>query len=343
MPADKKNKWVSAAAKLAALLPRDRLHPAVLNHMDAARGPWAVALSGGADSLALLLLLWAHWPERQAKLVALHFNHRLRGRAADGDELFCRRVCTALGIKFRAGRWRRPCRHVSEAEARDARFHFFDETMLKLNARDLFLGHQQDDVAETLLMRLARGSGTGGLAAPRPIQTMTARRRRLRPLLTLQKQEIVAALRAAGVRWREDSTNPGGDYLRNRMRRSVLPAWRRAAGDRDILRGAARSRELLEEDDVALFAWLDEISPWDGARKRTLDLRGLAGKPRALFRRALHAWLLTQPDAGRISRQGFESLLLAAELGEPTRQSLGVKGFAVIRRQRLEFQRLKQL
>ena len=96
-----KNDWPHLADLLAARVPRDALHPAALALAWAetrTRGAWAVAFSGGADSLALLLLLWAHFPERRGKLVALHFNHRLRGRAADADEAFCRRVCAALGV-----------------------------------------------------------------------------------------------------------------------------------------------------------------------------------------------------------------------------------------------------
>ncbi len=74
--------WRERAAELAVVFPRARLHPGVLvwAEQSSLRAVWAVAFSGGADSLALLLLLWAHWPERRARLRALHFNHRLRGR-----------------------------------------------------------------------------------------------------------------------------------------------------------------------------------------------------------------------------------------------------------------------
>jgi len=168
---------------------------------------------------------------------------------------------------------------------------------------------------------------------------MPDRRRHLRPLLALRKAEVVAALRAAGVPWREDASNASDDYFRNRVRRSVVPAWRRAAGDRDVLAGAAIARELLDEDHSALNAWLEELAPWRGRGHAVLDLERLAGKPRALLRRALHAWLQAQPQAGRISRQGFASLLAAAEKAQPTRRSLGVKGFAVVRAGGLEFER----
>ena len=80
----------------------------------------------------------------------------------------------------------------------------------------------------------------------------------LRPMLTIKKRELTRALRAAGAEWCEDATNADGDFYRNRVRRSVLPAWARAAG-RDALAGAALARDLLEEDDAALEARVEEI------------------------------------------------------------------------------------
>jgi tRNA(Ile)-lysidine synthase len=333
--------WPACAAKLAATFPRDSLHPAVLAWVAARprREPWAVAFSGGADSLALLLLLWAHWPERSGRLRVLHFNHKLRGRAADADEKFCRDVCMALGVKLRAGAWRRAKRAASEAEARTARMDFFEKESRAAQCRTLWFGHQMDDVAETLLMRLARGSGSGGLSAPRPVQLLPGGYVRLRPLLTLQKAGLAAALCAAGATWREDASNATGDFFRNRIRRDVLPAWRAAAPGRDALAGAALTRELLAEDDVALEAWLDEVQPFttDGA----LDVSRLADKPRALARRALYRWMSAQPRAGELSRQGFEALLSAVQRGRSVRHSLGAQGFAVIRRGRLVYEKRK--
>jgi tRNA(Ile)-lysidine synthase len=325
--------WPARAEELAAAVPRAQLHPAVVAWAEKSspRATWAVAFSGGADSLALVLLLWAHWPERRARLRVLHFNHRLRGRAARTDEAFCTAVAAALGVRFERGEWSEAHPGASEAEARAARMAFFDG-----RGRALWLGHQQDDIAETMLMRLARGSGTAGLAAPRPVSAVARGRVHLRPLLTRKKTGLVAALQAAGIPWREDRSNARGSFFRNRVRHDVLPAWM-AAAQRDALAGAAHARELLEEDDAALEAWLDGLRTLraDG----TLALQSLAGKPRGLVRRALHRWLLAQPRAGALSRQGFEALLAAVERGEPTRQSLGREGFAVLRGGRLRFER----
>ncbi len=323
---------------MGALLPLVRLHPAVLTWAARRRQAdvWCVAFSGGADSLALLLLLRALWPERRARLVALHFNHRLRGRESTADEKFCRRVCAALGIRLRVGRWPGTHQGASEAEARAVRHGFFAREMKKVGAKALWLAHQQDDIAESMLMRLARGSGTGGLAAPRPVRLTGDGRTHLRPLLTLKKEELVAVLHRAGVNWREDSSNAGGDFFRNRVRRSVLPAWVKSAG-RDALAGAALSRELLEEDDQALEAWARVLAP--AGRDRRLNVQALAGMPRAVVRRALHRWLLAvRPDTD-LSRQGFELLLAAVGRGKPTRFSLGRNGFAVIRQGKLTFKK----
>lgn len=338
------NRWKEAAGALAQAIPRARLDPAVTAWAErhaAGRTPWFVALSGGPDSVALLLLVWAHWPERRSRLRAIHFDHRLRGAASRADAAFCRNLCRSLGIRLVAGVWDRQNRRekhghasrragVSEAEARAARLAFF-----RRHARVLWLGHQQDDVAETLLMRLARGSGAGGLSAPRPVQRMPAKRIHLRPLLGLRKHEIVAALRAAGLRWREDATNAAGDFFRNRLRRDVLPVWT-AAAQRDAVAGAARSRELLEEDDGALEAWVDRVAPI--GQSGDLLLGRLRGLPRAVRRRALHRWLLRCRPKVDISRQAFEALLMATERESSTRHSLGPAAFAVLHSGRLKFE-----
>lgn len=326
--------WMRRAAKLAELLPKSRLHPAVLDWTARrrARDPWFVALSGGVDSVSLLLLVWLHWPEHREQLRVVHYNHRLRGRASDADERFCRELCRVLGVKLLVGHRGDRQRISNEAQARELRFAVIDRVMLRARSHTLWLGHQQNDVAETILMRLSRGSGTSGLAAPRPVQSMPNRRIHLRPLLNLQRSDIEQAMTAVRLPWREDTSNTGDDYFRNRIRRDVVPNWVEAAG-RDALAGAALSRELLEEDDVALAQWTDRIcAAMPSAR---LDLKALTDVPRAVVRRVLHTWLLKQTGMGVLSRQAFAQLLDSVITGENTRQSMGMHLFAVIRRQEL--------
>jgi tRNA(Ile)-lysidine synthase len=328
MAAVKRTDWKKRAVELCVKIPREALHPECLRWGDAHAGErWAVALSGGVDSVALLLLLWGHWPNHRKRLVAVHFNHRLRGRASDADQRFCRELCAHLGVSFRTARWSEASRDASEADARAARHVFFAQCLKVTKANALWLGHQQDDIAETMLMRIARGSGTSGLCAPRPVHRIGANGRlHLRPLLTLKKEELVQALRASRIPWREDFSNSSGRYFRNRIRNDVLAAWKNAASDRDALAGAALARERLAEDDAALDAWVMEIEPL--TKRRDLNLRRLAGKPRAVFRRAIHLWLAAQGDSFSLSRQAFTALVEDLEKGRQTQHSLGSNAFA---------------
>jgi tRNA(Ile)-lysidine synthase len=329
--------WPAAAQRLAELLPPERLHASVLRWAKDATGPWTVAFSGGADSLALLLLVWAHWPARRRGLQALHFNHRLRGRAAEADERFCRQVCAGLNVPLRTARWMRTERlPPSETEARAARLAFFDRALASARRRILWLGHHQNDLAESILMRLARGSGLEGLIAPRPIHRLASRRSHVRPLLSLSKSTICDALQQANIPWREDTTNALGDHLRNRLRRDVVPRWLAAEPGRDGLAGVSRSRDQLEEDAEALEAWAAGIgiSPTRGVR-----LADLAALPAAVARRVLHRWRLSLGARwGDVSRQTFETVLAAARSGAATRVSLGSAGFAKVERGWLRFE-----
>lgn len=335
--------WPEVARAFSASLPQDALQAEVLawsaGRSMAAKGPWSLAFSGGADSLALLLLLWCRWPEKRPQLQVLHFNHRLRGAASAADLRFCKSVCRALNLSFVTGQWMRAKSiPVSEAAARDARYSFFAESMATTGSKVLLLGHQAEDIAETMLMRLARGSGVGGLSAPRPLQELPPGFWRLRPLLGLSKKTLEEKLRLAGACWRVDASNHSDVYYRNRIRRNVLPGWLEATTGRDALGGAVLSRSLLQEDDEALEAWLRDLKPWAGGGK-VLRLAPLLGKPKALWRRAVHTWLLKTPYRGDLSRQGFAALLEMAMLGKASRQSLGNEGFACVKAMELRYVR----
>lgn len=331
------NRWPKAAQKLGELIPREALQPEVTARLAAAgRRKWIVAVSGGADSVALLLLLWAHWPQQRDRLVLAHFDHALRGRASRADSRFCARLAAGLQVEFEPGTWDDAPSDPSEGAARDVRVAFLDSVRRRHRARWIFTGHHADDVAETMLMRLARGSGSAGLAAPRPVQTETHPTTvRLRPLLPLRAAAIRQALTMAGATWREDRSNSSDRFFRNRVRHQVVVGWQKAAR-RDAVGGALRSRALLDEDDTALNQWLREVDPFDGQGR--LNLKALAGKPTAIWRRALRQWLSGQADGGDLSRAGFEDLLRLATEGRTSRFSLGKSGFARIRRGWLFFE-----
>jgi tRNA(Ile)-lysidine synthase len=241
-----------------------------------------VALSGGADSVALLHIL--RTLERRGALVvagAAHLNHQLRGVEADGDEAFCRDLAAASGVRFVAGRTdvaalaSETGRSVEDA-ARQARYRFLSDAAVGLDAGAIAVGHSLDDQAETFLLRLIRGAGAAGLAGIRPRVN-----RVIRPLLEISRAELRRYAAAHALEFRDDASNADVSVPRNRVRHELLPhleqfsptvaaALARAAGlareDEEFLDGlaieSAGSIVLLESDGVAVdIAGLTALAP----------------------------------------------------------------------------------
>jgi len=211
--------------------------------------PLAVALSGGADSTALLLACARRWPDQ---VQALHVHHGLQA-AADDFERHCAGLCAQLAVPLHTRRV--DARHAGgespEAAARRARYAALAELARTHGIADIALAHQADDQAETLLIALARGAGLAGLAAM-PALALRAGLRYHRPLLAVAGAEIRAWLREQGVAWIDDPSNGEMRFLRNRIRAQLLPAvqavfphfratFARSAGH------AAQAQQLLEQ------------------------------------------------------------------------------------------------
>jgi tRNA(Ile)-lysidine synthase len=182
-----------------------------------------VALSGGADSTALLDLL-AHLPDFNLKLIVAHLNHGLRGAESDADEEFCRTLAETYALPFATQRvdvkkMAQVRRLNLEDAGRRARIEFFDALSIRQGAAAVVLAHHADDQAETVLMRLLRGSGMSGLSG------MPYRNDRgyLRPLLDVPRAEIEQYLHDRDLHWREDASNRDTAFLRNRIRHQLLP------------------------------------------------------------------------------------------------------------------------
>lgn len=251
------------------------------------------AFSGGADSLFALLWLVDFLSEarvdREPRLTALHFNHRLRGADSDADEAFAVAVCSGLGVPVCSESWDRPNpgAPVAEEEAREARLAFFARTAGKEQSHLVVTGHHADDVVETMLMRLSRGSGLQGLCAPRRFSRSQAGLRFFRPLLHLDRAEIERRLADAGVPWQVDRTNADPSFYRNRLRRDVVPPWKQAA-DRPLPQAVAASRRQLEEDWEAMEWVVDQLWRSAGAKDGSISLSRMQALPVALQRRLLH-------------------------------------------------------
>ena len=260
--------------------------------MPAMPGHVLAGVSGGADSVALMLMLLA----RGCRVTAVHVNHGLRGAASDGDEAFVRALCRDKDVPLLCYR-AQPPEHPGEDWARRARYGFFREAMAQSGAEALTLAHHRDDQAETLLLHLMRGAGLTGLTAMAEDAVVDGMRI-LRPLLGMTRAELQAALQDAGQPWREDDSNRDSRCLRNAVRHELLPLMEGLSpgcGGR-----LAATATLLREDDAALDALC--FGFLEGHPGRELPLRDLAEQPEGLRKRILRAWWQREAGQGRDER-----------------------------------------
>jgi tRNA(Ile)-lysidine synthase len=236
-----------------------------------------VAVSGGADSTALLLaLLEANAEKTPLGIVvtAAHVHHGLRGPDADADELFLRDLCERLAVPLRVFHVDTAARQSSAREgleeaARTLRYESLRSLLADNLADAIATAHTLDDQAETVLMKLLRGAWTEGLAAISPEIAATPQQpgRILRPLLAVRRSEIEAFLHARNQPWREDASNQDTTLTRNRVRHELMPALR--SFNPCIDEALARTADIAR----------DEESFWQGEVARLLPQLLLPGKP----------------------------------------------------------------
>ena len=252
-----------------------------------------VAVSGGGDSVALLHLLHRFASRRRIDLTVAHLDHSLR-RGSTADRAFVERLATSLEIPCLATR--RDVRAAGrkdespEEAARRVRRQFLGDVAHTCGASLIATGHTLDDQAETILMRLARGTGPSSLAAMTPAGPGPF----VRPLLSVERADLRAWLRRKRFRFREDPSNASLAFDRNRVRRLVIPVLAKALNPRaarHVVEAAARLRE-----DAAL---LDALS-----RDRFAAIATRRGTALALDTKVLAA--LPQPLAARVARIALE-------------------------------------
>lgn len=237
------------------------------------------AVSGGADSMCLLTLMLRLGKEMDLKVAAANLNHCLRGAESDGDSQFVETVCEIRGVPFYGKKvdvaLTAKARGLSLEEAgREERYKFFDELSARLGGAKIATGHNLSDNAETILFRLARGSGAKGLCGIR-----YKRGNIIRPLLDATRKEIEGYLLDSAVMWREDSSNSQLCYSRNKIRHTVIPrleeiqpsavekivsCGRSIAEDEEYLSSLAEkllSSALVAEDEYSTSAILGAPSP----------------------------------------------------------------------------------
>jgi tRNA(Ile)-lysidine synthase len=249
---------------------RARLYRHLARHglLDPARTV-LVALSGGLDSVCLLhLLRFAPHPPRVA---AAHFDHRMRPDSGS-DAAWVRGLCRAWSVPLSAGAADRPPR--SETGARTLRYDFLERAAAEHRAEFIVTAHHADDQAETVLFRLARGTGLPGLAG------IPARRGRIvRPLLSFARAELFAYARACGIQWREDPSNRELRHARNRIRHVIIPALEadRPGAARRIAALAARAAEAEAAWRALLYEIVEHVVTGRDERGLTLARDRLLG------------------------------------------------------------------
>lgn len=271
-----------------------------------------VAVSGGADSVALLDALMRLRLHNQAPrtILAAHLNHQLRGEESDGDEDFVRALAAKLHIKtivdrMAVGTRAQAERKNLEATARRLRYEFLAEAAEKCAAQFVCTAHTRDDQAETVLMRLLRGTGTEGLRGIHSIRPLNKTVKLVRPLLAVSRTEVIDHCDHHKLEFRSDSSNFLPDFTRNRIRLELMPLLRsfNARADEALARMAelsAGDQEFLGQ--VAIGVLAEARSGLD------LDLKRLREWPIAIRRRVLRLWLSEHRDG----LQRIEAVHLAA-------------------------------
>ncbi|NYF51186.1 tRNA lysidine(34) synthetase TilS [Tunturiibacter gelidoferens] len=227
-----------------------------------------VALSGGADSVALLLTFHAQRESLGIGLSAVHVHHGLRGEEADADQRFVEDLCIAHDIPLHLHQASVPQRvsetrasgnaETIEEAARNLRYEIFTNLLTSGHADTVLTAHTLDDQAETVLMKLLRGAWTEGLSAIHPTITL-AKGKILRPFLQTRRSEIEAYLTQLNQPWRNDSTNTDTAYTRNRIRRELLPQLRTYNPNLD--QTLANMAELAREEETRWQTELNRLLP----------------------------------------------------------------------------------
>jgi tRNA(Ile)-lysidine synthase len=219
-----------------------------------------IAVSGGADSVALARGLSQVRAAGEGRLVLAHFNHRLRGVASDGDQAFVEELAVELGVQVvvaarggegARGREGEAAIDRSEESLREARYAFLMRAADEVGARYVAMAHTADDQVETVLHNLLRGTGLAGLAGIPRLRQLTGAATLVRPLLGVTRAEILEYLSWLAKPYREDVTNQCLDYTRNRIRHELLPLLEREYNPH-VRAAISRVSQLAGEADAVL-------------------------------------------------------------------------------------------
>jgi tRNA(Ile)-lysidine synthase len=306
---------VNKNARTADQIVGDNEADALFSGLEKLRG-LILAVSGGPDSTALLVLAarWVKRRKRAPKLLAVTIDHALRAEAAR-EAAAVKHLARRLGVSHRTMRWRgsKPKSGLQEA-ARIARYRLLAQVAAAAGYAHILTAHTLDDQAETVLFRLARGSGLIGLggmahASPLPFGGET-RAFVVRPLLPLPKARLIATLRAAGIAYSEDPSNQNPRFTRARLR-TLMPRLALEGLDaRGFARLAARMRRADATIEFAVEAASDSLAPrpWRAGGPVTFEAAGFASLPAEVALRLLGRAIAHAGNEGPVELAKLESL-----------------------------------
>ena len=257
-----------------------------------------IAVSGGADSVALLRLLLELRKDIGAVLSVVHFNHRLRGADSDDDERFVGDLAQQYKLELHCGSGEVSTyaaeKHLSlETAAREMRYQYFRELLREERLNRIATGHTLDDQAETVLLKIIRGAGGRGLAGIYPKLTIHSSQPTVivRPLLGTRRTDLEAYLRSLGQSWREDKSNRDLRHMRNRVRHGILPRLERNF-NRAVREALAETAEIARAEEEYWEKEVARVLPlaWQSDGKEgVFELARLTNLPLALQRRMIRA------------------------------------------------------
>ncbi len=216
-----------------------------------------IGVSGGADSLCLLDVLYLLSQKYDFTLHVAHVNYRLRGRDSELDEMLVRERANTYGLPFSVLHPKKTSPSNLEERLRDIRYRFFEKVRTKKKATLIAVAHHQDDQAETFLLRLLRGSGMRGLSAMRPKNNFV-----IRPLIEMSREEILRYLKERNISYRTDKSNDDSKYIRNRLRNRLIPLIEKEYQPR-IKKILADTAALIASD----YQLLETLTPFSMQQK----------------------------------------------------------------------------
>ncbi len=257
-----------------------------------------LAVSGGSDSVALLRAMKSLKTAGSGQLLAVHFNHGLRGEGSDADEAFVVDLCRRLEVPCRLGHApptlrRRHGGEGLEAVARRGRYDFFRHSAARAGARYLVTGHTADDQVETILHHILRGTGIAGLAGMARCRALSEATTLIRPLLGMRRAELIGYLDQLNQRYQTDSSNVDTQLTRNCIRHELLPLLAERFNptiDEALLRLGTLAGQVQSVVDGLVEGVADQAVDFQEVGA-SINVAIIADEPRYLVRELLiHVW-----------------------------------------------------